>query len=599
MKKNTKKRSSHRLSLFLICLLLIASLVISWLFWRNVYVDSPRFNSVLFLINNEPKSILSGETLSLHPQDRIKILNVSTSIFFNIDIRLEAKDFDAGSLKYEEMRLSDLLNEQDLFSLQSFRIWIKHRNKNLGFMDLKVQLYAEDWLDKSNRTIDSAKRLSILEQGYHLIPDDRGLRQRLIDEYISQKLWKKAASMLEVLAEKDSDLEIIGELLSIYRAMSDKDGMISALKRIIALAPDDSDARSQLAEILEETGNITMAIEENQALLKRVSKTEKLPIYKTLGYLYSKTGKDKNAISSYLEAVKLDETDANLYFNLSYLYEKIHQDEKAYYFLEKAIKLKPGDEEGLLKLARWLSSKGDFSDSLKYLNDILLKNPKNIEAHYLTAQIMEKQGKKQELKKVYKDILNLDPDNETVIYNLGSLEYESGNLKEGLKYFRIYSKLHPKDISIHEIIFDIYQKLKDEEMAFKQAQILVDLNSKRLALYQFIFNYLNARAGFDMIIDIMEKGSKSNPDQIELMEYLVFAYLKTGDDERAIKQMEKIVQIKPADINRWMQIAKLKEKNNEFSDALKAYKKVLDLSPNHEDAQEGYLRLRLKGIQHE
>ncbi|MBN1275948.1 MAG: tetratricopeptide repeat protein [Deltaproteobacteria bacterium] len=466
-------------------------------------------------------------------------------------------------------------------------------------MDLKVQLYAEDWLDKSNRTIDSAKRLSILEQGYHLIPDDRGLRQRLIDEYISQKLWKKAASMLEVLAEKDSDLEIIGELLSIYRAMSDKDGMISALKRIIALAPDDSDARSQLAEILEETGNITMAIEENQALLKRVSKTEKLPIYKTLGYLYSKTGKDKNAISSYLEAVKLDETDANLYFNLSYLYEKIHQDEKAYYFLEKAIKLKPGDEEGLLKLARWLSSKGDFSDSLKYLNDILLKNPKNIEAHYLTAQIMEKQGKKQELKKVYKDILNLDPDNETVIYNLGSLEYESGNLKEGLKYFRIYSKLHPKDISIHEIIFDIYQKLKDEEMAFKQAQILVDLNSKRLALYQFIFNYLNARAGFDMIIDIMEKGSKSNPDQIELMEYLVFAYLKTGDDERAIKQMEKIVQIKPADINRWMQIAKLKEKNNEFSDALKAYKKVLDLSPNHEDAQEGYLRLRLKGIQHE
>ena len=42
------------------------------------------------------------------------------------------------------------------------------------------------------------------------------------------------------------------------------------------------------------------------------------------------------------------------------------------------------------------------------------------------------------------------------------------------------------------------------------------------------------------------------------------------------------------------QLAKLKEKQEDFEGALEAYKKILDISPDHEEAGEAYLRLRIR-----
>jgi tetratricopeptide (TPR) repeat protein len=43
-----------------------------------------------------------------------------------------------------------------------------------------------------------------------------------------------------------------------------------------------------------------------------------------------------------------------------------------------------------------------------------------------------------------------------------------------------------------------------------------------------------------------------------------------------------------------LQQAKTEEQEENYKKALESYKKILDISPTHEEASEAYLRLRLK-----
>jgi len=88
--------------------------------------------------------------------------------------------------------------------------------------------------------------------------------------------------------------------------MQSEDGIISVLKRLIELNPDDLETQNQLAEIFEGTGKLKEAIIEYEGLLGRLDKKDRLPFYNRLGYLYTKIGRVEKAIFFYLKAVELD-----------------------------------------------------------------------------------------------------------------------------------------------------------------------------------------------------------------------------------------------------------------------------------------------------
>jgi len=577
-------------------LLVIIALASGWWLWRGLYPPAPRLNSILLLINHEPRKILPGEPINLHSSDKVRILEVSTNILWNVNVRLVSEGFDVNALRHEDISLSSLLPEQNIFDHYKFQVLVKLRNSNLGHNDWDIQPYAEDWVEKANRTINDEQRITVLEKGLRVLPEDSRIWRRLLDEYKSQKHWKRAASMLEKTAEKDPNQKILSELLEVYAAMSSRKKIISVLNKLIELDPQDLNLRLQLAEILEESKKYKTAIKHYEELAKRVDKDDSLSIYKRLGYLYTKTWHYHKAIVYYLKAVELDKKDANIYYNLSYLYDKIKEKEKSYYYLEKAASLKPKDVENRLVLAQRLIKKGDLKKAEKYISEVLKEKPSSLEALLLKARIAEKQGKKHELKKIYKKVFKLDPKNETVLYNLGVLNYESGDLKSSLSYFTKYLKSQPKDVSAHEVVFDIYKKQKNEDMAFKEAAIVVKLDPKKINLYHFMFNYLNNRGDYKELIPILEQGVKSNPGQTDLREQLLFAYLKTGKEDLALKQMDKILKTRPNDIGLLLQKARLLEKQEKFSEALEVYKKIISLSPDNEAAEEAYLRLRLKGV---
>ena len=63
--------------------------------------------------------------------------------------------------------------------------------------------------------------------------------------------------------------------------------------------------------------------------------------------------------------------------------------------------------------------------------------------------------------------------------------------------------------------------------------------------------------------------------------------------------MTEILKRRPNDIDLLLNLARLREKHGQFKAALDAYRRVIEISPDHEEAEEAYLRLRLKGVRHE
>ncbi len=592
-KKKAKPRIQRKI--FWVTLLVIIGLLFAaWWAWSSIYSVSPEFYFLLVSKNGDSVKLLNGETLLLHPDDRVEILKISTNVGLNWGVRLVSTEFDINALVEEELPISELLPDREIFDRYTFKATVKRVNQEMGHVVMVIEPRVEDWLDRADGMTDAGERIALLERALDLNPKDERIRDRLVDEYKSSKEWQKAASLLEVMAEQQPDQDVLPELLELYEAMSKKDQIIAVLRRILDKNPGDSNARLRLATTLEKKGSFKSAIKEYEKYVEQVGTRERLSVYKTLGYLYTKTNQTKEAISSYLRAAELDNKDANLFYNLSDLYEKTDQKDKSDEYLRKAVALKSGDTEGHLELAKRLIKRGKYGDAEEHINAVLKKDPKSLEALLLKINIQEKKGDKKGQKETYYQILSFDKDNQTVIYNLAVLEYEMGDYPRSLSQFKAYLKSNPKDAVAQAFVFDIYRKQKNDRLAFEQAQILIKLKPQEISYYQYLFEYLDGLGNYKKMIELMEQGLKSSPNNPDLREYLVVAYLKTGKEDLAIAEMEKILKSKPKDLSLLLRLAKLKEKQKDFEGALEAYKRILDISPDHEEAGEAYLRLRIR-----
>ncbi|RLB23170.1 MAG: hypothetical protein DRG71_06300, partial [Deltaproteobacteria bacterium] len=83
-KKRKPRARSNRIAIWILCLLILASIALGWRVWQGMHAVKPTLYSILISVNDQTQSLLSGEKLTVHPRDRLKILKISTNVPFNI-----------------------------------------------------------------------------------------------------------------------------------------------------------------------------------------------------------------------------------------------------------------------------------------------------------------------------------------------------------------------------------------------------------------------------------------------------------------------------------------------------------------------------------
>ena len=154
-RKNRTRSRTHRTAFWVTIIVIILVVVAAWWIWSGLYNVTPRFNFILLDKDEQPLRLLNGESLVLHPTEKVRIEKISTNILFNQGIRLVAKGIDINALRYNNLTFETLLPNRDIFQKYRFRVEVKRYNQDLGYLDLVVEPQIEDWLDKAARTIDA------------------------------------------------------------------------------------------------------------------------------------------------------------------------------------------------------------------------------------------------------------------------------------------------------------------------------------------------------------------------------------------------------------------------------------------------------------
>lgn len=592
-KINKKPGSGKRRGPAILLIILVALLGGYW-FYNCTHPKTLEFNYIVLTRDGDPFKIINGETVRLHPNNRLQIKKISTNICFNLGVRIVSNGIDINSLFYEEIALSELLPENDIFNRYSFQVRLKRQLEDMGNFEVIVEPFVEDWIDKVKRTVENEDKIALLVRALSLGYEDRQIEGMLADEYIAAKEWRKASLLLEKIVKESGDESSIFKLLEVYEAMGDRGKIISTFNSLIELNPEDYNLRLSFANALEKAGKIKEAISEYKKLIDKVPDNERAAVYKSLGYLYSESRQPKQAINYYLKALRTDRNDINLYYNISALYELTGDMKSADNYLSKAVELKSDDVESRLKLSENLINRKQYKRAETYLNQILRKNPDSLEAWYLIASMEEKRGNKKALKTAYEKILSIAPGSKTVVFNLGVLEYESGNYNNAIENFNRLLKSSPNDIDSKEFLFDIYTKQENEKLAYDQAIKILNSRPNKTDYYHYIFEYLNRIKDYKSMRNVMKTGLRNRPNDIEIKKYLIVACLNTGNENEALSIINEILKTKPDDVPTLMQLGGLYETMGRLNDALEIYKRVMSLSPENEEAQESYLRLRIE-----
>ncbi len=263
----------------------------------------------------------------------------------------------------------------------------------------------------------------------------------------------------------------------------------------------------------------------------------------------------------------------------------------------KILTLDPKNEAVSYNLGVLEYEGGDLKAALPYFEGYVKNHPEDVTVQEILFDIYRKENNTTAAYGQALILLDIKP-NETEPYDF-VFEYlkNRDEYDQLIPMLEVGAKNNPDHILLNEYLAMAYLKAGKVDMGTREIEKLLREKSRQaIPLLHELFEILTARKEYQAIIDIMKKGVTIDPENIILREYLIFAYLKTGKETLAIIEMEKILKKKPRDMALWLQLARLSEKKNQIAKSIKAYRRVLDLSPEHPEASEAYLRLRLEGV---
>ncbi|MEA5115745.1 MAG: XrtA/PEP-CTERM system TPR-repeat protein PrsT [Geobacteraceae bacterium] len=267
------------------------------------------------------------------------------------------------------------------------------------------------------RKKDSDRALDVLDEAIKSSPRNAGALELKGRIFMGMKKYKKAINAFNDLESVEPDRGLPMKI-GAYVAMKDYPKAVDNARRAITLKPASASGYIMLASVYESRNDVNRAIEEMKTAVRVDGKNPYAPVI--LGNLYArkgdvssamncfaeslkrnpgfaaayfaraslleKTGKKREAIGSYREALEKSENHVPSLNNLAYLYADGYGDPKeALRLAITAYKLEPGSPMVMDTLGYVLLKNGRPAEAKKLLASAALQLPTNPTVHYHLA----------------------------------------------------------------------------------------------------------------------------------------------------------------------------------------------------------------------
>ena len=334
----------------------------------------------------------------------------------------------------------------------------------------------------------------------------------------------------------DNALNCYIDIARNYEEAENYEEVVNYYNKAIEIDSENSDYYINVAEIYKKLENYEEAINYYNKAIEILNKPCKS--YKELAECYEILGKQNNAIEAYKEYFKIADDELFIYIEgskldtlkkIAYLYDKLNDIENRNLYYKKAIK----------KCRE------------------LIKEYKRNKKEYLTeiADIYIKIGNKEKAFEIYNDLI----------------EKYNKEISRNKNYYNLFERQA-----------DLYLKIDDKESALETYNKAIEVCLKKIKSFE---NKKISNADND------DKNKISS--YMEGLSYLAFFYQKVSKPENCINIYEKLIKIYEENITDdedsifyLKSIAELYIKLNQKDNALKTYKRILEIDKHNNEAKE-------------
>jgi tetratricopeptide (TPR) repeat protein len=280
-------------------------------------------------------------------------------------------------------------------------------------------------------------------------------------EYMKQKNYKEAASLLEKSIKADSTYaDAYLALRQVYLILGDTSKALAICKKGFRCFSDPESNRKMakaIASLYAKTGETQKAEKIFTDIIKEYPKDGNS--YDLYAYFLESEGRYEEALDNYKKAYQLNPDDGGVAFRLGNAYFERGRYREAVDFLGKAKEVFSDDIEIRKKLAESYGELGQYDKAIEEYKSIIKIIPKHVSSRIQIGNAYLKTKQYQKAESYYKEALKLEPGNLSVYYQLINLELTRKNLSGVKAYINKGFSIDPNDYILLALHGDYYYRL--------------------------------------------------------------------------------------------------------------------------------------------
>ncbi|GAB4283449.1 MAG: hypothetical protein Kow0029_29580 [Candidatus Rifleibacteriota bacterium] len=348
---------------------------------------------------------------------------------------------------------------------------------------------------------------------------------------------------------------------------------IQTIKRKIRRSPENYALLMHLAQLHEERGEYSLALETMEECVK--FEPEIAEIYLYYGILNMRNGKPEKARTAYYKSLELNKFMSKAYYQLGILERTLGNMQEAKSNMQKCIQLSPDDAYAHYQLGMIYREMGETGLAMMELKRATMLHPTDSYGHSKLGQIYQQTRQFDLAISEYSLALSLKPEDPFVLERLAEVVAEKGLYQRAAELFQeaLSKQFHP-DVNTMISLGKMLRKLEE----YEDLELLAD-EILRLSEFHPEGLFLKAIAAMKQnktieAVELLEKLTENPNASFEAWLELGKLYQSQGKEDKALSAFIRASTCAPDQAGIWNTIGILLSNQKAYEEAIKAFKKA-------------------------
>jgi len=401
----------------------------------------------------------------------------------------------------------------------------------------------KDWLYENDEALDSIRRfedmLSKKEQYFFDVYEF----EEIINFYIDTSNFNKAVSAAEYGYRLYPDSTVIQ--LKIAHLLIDRgkaEESIGILDKIEKIEQSNYELYILKGSAYNLLGKTNEAMQHFDKAVSLSHRDDRDAVLYNIGLSFENQNNYRTAISYFLDAHKLDPTNAAILYDLAYCYEQTEQYERSIYYYDKSLDEDPYVEHAWFNLGAVYCKVENYEKAIEAYDFAIAINESYSSAYFYKANLLSNLERYNEALPEYLEFLKLEENHVMAHCYVGECYEKLGRYKESLFFFQKALAIDPKS----------------SDAWFGAGVVQMHLES------------------YDESLNNINKALELNEDNTEYLYALGLVYMRKNDQENGIRVFKQVIELDPSDFDAWLNYSEIVLRSGKIEKATEILNKAYD-----------------------